>query len=266
MAKQPKLKSLLEDIFNDKPQINKYEVVEGVKSFNIVGKSLYNNSNIMEIAKQVSHIAEQAHTHVLGETDDWFDQVSVNKNMQSLKKRVAEFKKTAQESHQLNQRLTGLYEDMGHILNRYYDINEDAGDMDNDGLNEPDDEEYLDNKRDAIIIFHSNPGRKDLYFGLPTLKLSTYEKWDLEFRVPVLHLYWSEDHKVYTFKNGISFLSLYHEVYGQQTCKWLHPQPNAHNWKYNPELQKFVIHHMDINGNFQLAMKVVDIFKKELYK
>jgi len=150
MAKQPKLKTLLEDIFQEQPQVNKFEVVEGVKSFSIVGKSLYNNSNIMEIAKQVSHIAEQAHTHVLGETDDWFDQVSVNKNMQSLKKRVAEFKKTAQESHQLNQRLTGLYEDMGHILNRYYDINEDAGDMDNDGLNEPDDEEYLDNKRDAI--------------------------------------------------------------------------------------------------------------------
>ena len=44
--------------------------------------------------------------------------------MQSLKKRVAEFKKAAQESHQLNQRMTGLYEDMGHILNRYYDISE----------------------------------------------------------------------------------------------------------------------------------------------
>ena len=150
MAKQPKLKTLLEDIFQEQPQVNKFEVVEGVKSFNIVGKSLYNNSNIMEIAKQVSHIAEQAHTHVLGETDDWFDQVSVNKNMQSLKKRVAEFKKAAGEAHQLNQRMTGLYEDMGHILNRYYDINEDTGDMDGDGLNEPDDEEYLDNKDKAI--------------------------------------------------------------------------------------------------------------------
>ena len=151
MAKQPKLKTLLEDIFQEQPQVNKYEVVEGVKSFNIVGKSLYNNSNIMEIAKQVSHIAEQAHSHVLSETDDWFDQVSVNKNMQSLKKRVSEFQKTAQESHQLNQRLTGLYEDMGHILNRYYEISEaDQGDMDGDGLNEPDSDEYLDSKRDAI--------------------------------------------------------------------------------------------------------------------
>ena len=124
--------------------------MEGVKSFGIVGKALYNNSNIMEIAKQVSQIAENAHGHVLSETSDWFDQVSVNKNMQSLKKRVAEFKKAATEAHQLNQRMTGLYEDMGHILNRYYDITEDAGDMDNDGIQEPDDEEYKDNKDKAI--------------------------------------------------------------------------------------------------------------------
>ena len=145
-----KLKKLLEDVFEEQPQVNKYEVIEGVKSFGIVGKTLYNNSNIMEIAKQVSQIAENAHSHVLSETDEWFDKVSVNKNMQSLKKRVAEFKKAAGEAHQLNQRMTGLYEDMGHILNRYYDINEDAGDMDNDGLQEPDDEEYMDNKDKAI--------------------------------------------------------------------------------------------------------------------
>ena len=40
MAKQPKLKTLLEDIFQEQPQVNKFEVVEGVKSFSIVGKSL----------------------------------------------------------------------------------------------------------------------------------------------------------------------------------------------------------------------------------
>ena len=124
MAKQPKLKTLLEDIFQEEPQINKYEVIEGVKSYGIVGKSLYNNSNIMEVAEKLSKIAENAHSHVVSETSDWFDQVSVNKNMQSLKKRVAEFKKAATEAHQLNQRMTGLYEDMGHILNRYYDISE----------------------------------------------------------------------------------------------------------------------------------------------
>jgi hypothetical protein len=55
------------------------------------------------------------------------------------------------EAHQLNQRLTGLYEDIGHVLNRYYEIDEvDKGDMDNDGKDEPDSEEYLDSKRAAI--------------------------------------------------------------------------------------------------------------------
>ena len=163
MAKQLKLKKLLEDVFNEQPQINKYEVVEGVRSYGIVGKQLYNNSNIMEIAKQLSHIAEQAHTHILGEQDDWFDKVSVNKNMQSLKRSVAEFKKAATESHQLNQRLTGLYEDIGHVLNRYYEIDEvDKGDMDNDGIQEPDDEEYMDNKDKAIKKAMKNEDKGDM--------------------------------------------------------------------------------------------------------
>ena len=168
MAKQPKLKKLVEGIFNDKPQINKYEVTEGVRSYGVVGKQLYNTGNIVEIAKQLSHIAEQAHHHILGESDDWFDKVSVNKNMKTLKSNVLEFKKTAIEAHTLNQRLTGLYEDIGHVLNRYYDIDEaldkvdkdevepeddfedrEDKDIDNDGDSDESDE-YIHNKRKAI--------------------------------------------------------------------------------------------------------------------
>ena len=145
-----KLKDLLSESFNDTPKVNKHEVIEGVRNYGIVGKQLYNSVNIMEVAKQLSHMAESAHSHIIGENDDWFDQVSVNRNMKALKGNVMEFKKTAIESHQLNQRLQGLYEDIGHVLNRYYDISEDKGDMDDDGKNEPDDEEYLQNKRAAI--------------------------------------------------------------------------------------------------------------------
>ena len=145
-----KLKDLLSESFNDTPRVNKHEVIEGVRNYGIVGKQLYNSVNIMEVAKQLSRMAESAHSHILGENEDWFDQVSVNRNMKALKGNVMEFKKTAIESHQLNQRLQGLYEDIGHVLNRYYDISEDKGDMDDDGKNEPDDEEYLQNKRAAI--------------------------------------------------------------------------------------------------------------------
>ena len=119
-----KMKNLLSEAFENHTKIDKHQVVEGVRNFGIIGKSLYNNNNIMETAKQLADIAESAHNHILGEQDDWFDKISVNKNMKSLKGSVIEFQKAAKESHQLNQRLTALYEDIGHVLNRYYDIDE----------------------------------------------------------------------------------------------------------------------------------------------
>ncbi len=153
----------MSEVFEETQKVDKYKVSEGVKNYGIVGKSLYNNSNIMEVATQLAQIAEQAHHHILGEQDDWFDKISVNRNMKSLKSGVMEFQKTAKEAHALNQRLTSLYEDIGHVLNRYYEIDEvidekhvpgheetDKGDMDNDGKDEPDSEEYMDNKDDAI--------------------------------------------------------------------------------------------------------------------
>ena len=145
-----KLKKILSEAFEDTPKVNKHQVIEGVRNFGVVGKTLYNSGNIMEVAQQLADIAESAHSHILGEQDDWFDKISINKNMKTLKGSVMEFQKTAKEAHSLNQRLTGLYEDIGHVLNRYYEISEDAGDMDNDGVNEPDEEEYMDNKDDAI--------------------------------------------------------------------------------------------------------------------
>ena len=119
-----KLKDLLSEAFENTPRVDKRQTIEGVRNFGIVGKTLYNSSNIMEVAKQLSSIAESAHNHILGEQDDWFDKISVNKNMKTLKGSVVEFQKTAKEAHQLNQRLTALYEDIGHVLNRYYEIDE----------------------------------------------------------------------------------------------------------------------------------------------
>ena len=151
-----KLKDILSEAFEDTPKVDKHKVVEGVRNFGIVGKSLYNNNNVLEIAKQLAQVAEAAHTHILGENDDWFDKVSINKNMKMLKGSVLEFQKTAKESHMLNQRLTGLYEDIGHILNRYYDIDEgldpvgkEDDDVDNDGDTD-DSDEYLKKRRAAI--------------------------------------------------------------------------------------------------------------------
>ena len=186
-----KLKDILSEAFEDTPKVDRHQVVEGVRNFAIVGKSLYNNNNIMEIAKQLSQVAESAHSHILGEQDDWFDKVSVNKNMKSLKGSVVEFTKTAKEAQALNQRLTGLYEDIGHVLNRYYDIDEaldkvdpskvephddfedrEDKDIDNDG-DVDDSDKYLHKKRQAATkaIKKESNSLKDVggVVGIPAL-------------------------------------------------------------------------------------------------
>jgi len=186
-----KLKNILQEVFEESPKVDKYKVVEGVKNFGIVGKQLYNNNNIVETAKQLAEIAESAHHHILGENDDWFDKISVNKNMKTLKGSVVEFTKTAKEANMLNQRLTALYEDIGHVLNRYYDIDEaldpvdtdkvepeddyedrEDKDIDNDGDSD-DSDEYLHKKRQAITksVKKESKSLKDAggVVGIPSL-------------------------------------------------------------------------------------------------
>ena len=44
--------------------------------------------------------------------------------MNDLKKQAGQFNKIASEAQALQDRMAALYEDMGGILNRYFDINE----------------------------------------------------------------------------------------------------------------------------------------------
>ena len=76
--------------------------------------------------------------------------------MKELKGLTGQFKKTAVEANSVNQRLSALYEDMGNILNRYYEIDEamdpvgkEDGDVDNDGDTD-DSDRYLKKRRAAI--------------------------------------------------------------------------------------------------------------------
>ena len=65
-----------------------------------------------------------AATHTVQETEDWFDKVTVTRNMKELTNHSKQFSKIAEEASSVQQRLSALYEDMGVILNRYYEIPE----------------------------------------------------------------------------------------------------------------------------------------------
>jgi division protein CdvB (Snf7/Vps24/ESCRT-III family) len=68
------------------------------------------------------------------ESEHWFDNVTVSRHMKQLKEAYKVFEKTATEMNTMQQRLESAYDDMGVVLNRYYQVN--------NSLNEFSDEEY----------------------------------------------------------------------------------------------------------------------------
>ena len=125
--KKISLKSILE---GEEQQSNKFSndakrnFLEIVSTYNKYQEMMDRKSDITKVAETLGAITDAAQQLAINEEDEWFDKHTVKRNMGDLKKLVAQFDKVARESATLDQRMTGLYEDMGHILSRYYKIGE----------------------------------------------------------------------------------------------------------------------------------------------
>ena len=109
---------------DDTPSINVNELVSSIKNYGSLGEHIYGKGSLKETAESLSSIAEDAAQHTLSETEDMFDKVTVSRNMKELTGLSKQFGKVALEANSLQERMSGLYEDMGHILGRYYTIGE----------------------------------------------------------------------------------------------------------------------------------------------
>ena len=103
-----------------------------ISSYNKLGESIFGESNITKVAEKLSWIATQAKSHTLSETEDWFDKITVNRNMKELTGLSGQFGKIANEAKSLQERMGALYEDMGNILGRYYEIGEQVTEVEGD--------------------------------------------------------------------------------------------------------------------------------------
>jgi hypothetical protein len=125
-----KLTQLINENEEKRPLSNevKKHFLEIVSTYNKYQEMMDRKSDLTQVAETLGGITEAARTLAIHEGDDWFDKVTVKRNMNELDKLGKEFDKVAKEANSLDQRLNGLYEDMGHILSRYYkvgDISED---------------------------------------------------------------------------------------------------------------------------------------------
>ena len=117
--KTTKLTDIVEDVYGQSTRkVNVKEFMSEVGNFNSFGNEIYREGNLKQLAEKLSRLAETAKQHTLQETEDWFDKITVNRNMKELTGLSSQFKKVAT--------MSGLYEDMGHILGRYYEINESS--------------------------------------------------------------------------------------------------------------------------------------------
>ena len=105
-------------------KIDSKQILSKIQEFGQLGKSIYKTGDLKETAKTLSDIANAAKVHTLRETEDWFDKVTVNRNMKELTNLSKHFGKLSEEASSVQQRLEALYEDMGIVLSRYYDLNE----------------------------------------------------------------------------------------------------------------------------------------------
>jgi hypothetical protein len=100
----------------------KQQYMEAISRFNEYGKSVYRQSNLEQTIKHIKKLVEFASKNIVDESGDWFDKVTIKRNMNELEKLDKSFDKVASEARALDERLHALYEDMGNILGRYYEI------------------------------------------------------------------------------------------------------------------------------------------------
>ena len=123
-----RLSSLMPEDHEEGHEIDEEQFLEDVRNFGSLGKQIYRENDIRAVAQKLSEIAKTAKTHTLRETEEWFDKITINRNMKDLGSLSGQFSKIANEAQGLQERMSALYEDMGHIIGRYYDVNEETGD------------------------------------------------------------------------------------------------------------------------------------------
>lgn len=112
--------------FGEKPktlsQEQKTKLHNMAENFEQYGAALQNETAILDSARSLSELCELAETYAINECPDHFERKIIDRDMKECKKRVMEYQKIAQEAYSHMQQLSVGYQDIGHILGRYYSL------------------------------------------------------------------------------------------------------------------------------------------------
>ena len=101
---------------------------EGLSFFEIVGRYneygevLKRSHTLGELAAQLADIAEYSQTALQDESADWYEAHTVGRHIKEMQAYAKEFQKVAEEADGHHIRLEALFDDMGRVLERYFEI------------------------------------------------------------------------------------------------------------------------------------------------
>lgn len=100
----------------------KKRLMEMASMYENYGAALRNEEAIVNSARALTELCELAESYAINECGDWFQQEIVTRDMKEVKKRVMEYGKLSKECYAKMQQLGVAYQDIGHVLGRYYDL------------------------------------------------------------------------------------------------------------------------------------------------
>lgn len=116
------INTLVTDPSSNLTKEHKRAFLEACNKYNEYSESIYRNHDLKEVSKTISAIGKLAEKIALTEVDDWFDSMTVKRDMKSLQESVKLFEQSCKEASQIQHRLESLYEECGSKIGKYFEI------------------------------------------------------------------------------------------------------------------------------------------------
>lgn len=118
-----KLKKILQENDSQMREISldeKRKFVQSLKKYSSLGERVY-GTDLSEVLNEMRSIVEVADGIVMSEIEG-FDAVTENRMLKRLKEDYKVFEASCMEMKQLQERLSTTYENIGRMLERYFDV------------------------------------------------------------------------------------------------------------------------------------------------
>jgi cell fate (sporulation/competence/biofilm development) regulator YlbF (YheA/YmcA/DUF963 family) len=100
----------------------KRQLKEMALMFNEYGRAFEGEQSIMDAATAIGEFMKLAEMYAVNEGGDVFQENIIKQNFQEAQKKVQQLQKLAQECYVRKQQLGVLFDDVRHVVSRYYKI------------------------------------------------------------------------------------------------------------------------------------------------